>query len=575
MNKTFTQFKSKLLAAVAMVMLSALPALAQFNMITGPTANGTSSLNRGPSGAADFQRTATIYKSTEFLGIAAGNVQSVGFSINAPAATAATGTIKIYMVNTTDATYNRGAVWSSIISTPTPMTLVYNGPLTIPTTTGFFSVTLQTPFAYTGGNFYMAYEWAATTKSATSATYDANADLPTSLVTIAATTLTGTDNLTGSSAFRPVLQLGFPLVANDSQVESVFTMGKSSRITGANTNQVQAVIKNGGTAMTNMVVTMTATGANPATQTVTIPSLAVGATTTVTFPYAPTIAGTNNISVSIPADANIANNTKTATSTVTANTVSYASTAVADNSVGFAPTTGNAAFLIRLNATGTSPVTVFSVRAYIGNDNNAVGKTVYGVVVDSLGNLIGRSADKVLAGGDLDSYVDFPITTTPTSGVAPTVTNTAYYVGLAQPTYTGTQYFPMGFQNELPQRRKAYYTWGLAATTPTKPTESLSGRRYLIEAVLRGTSLGMKEEMNAKLVSVYPNPSNGEFKVSATNMKGANLKLEIRDLQGKLIYSANAAKDGASINLNNVASGVYMLQVSTDSELAIKRLVIE
>src|SRR5688572_4930153 len=177
MNKTFTQFKNRLFAAVALAVFAAMPAFAQFNFFTGPTANGTSGLNRGPSGAADFQRTATIYRATEFPGITAGSVQSIGFSINAAAASAASGTIKIYMANTADATYLRGSTWANIISTPTPMTLVYNGPLTIPTATGFFNVTLQTPFAYTGGNFYLAYEWNATTKSPASAVYDANADL--------------------------------------------------------------------------------------------------------------------------------------------------------------------------------------------------------------------------------------------------------------------------------------------------------------------------------------------------------------------------------------------------------------
>src|SRR5688572_2260051 len=359
--------------------------------------------------------------------------------------------------------------------------------------------------------------------------------------------------------------------ANDAGVESIYNLSKVATTGGANSDVIQARVRNFGSApVSNVVVTLAVTGANATTQTVTIPTLGVAQIVTVTFPAATmTTAGTNNITVSVPSDNVNTNNSATTTTAVTANTLAYYRTNVADNSVGFGPT-GNAAFLVRLNATGSSQVRVSTVRAYISDDADAVGKTVYGVVVDSLGNLIGRSPDYVITTGDLEGFKAFNITTTPTSGIAPVVSNTAYYVGLAQPTYTGVQYFPMGFQNELPQRRKAYYTWGLASTTPTKPAESLSGRRYMIEADVTNIT-GVKEEINNTAVSVYPNPGNGVFHISAKDMKGANLNLEVRDLQGKLVYSAKAGKEGASINLKNMAAGVYMLQVSTDSEISIKR----
>ena len=58
-------------------------------------------------------------------------------------------------------------------------------------------------------------------------------------------------------------------------------------------------------------------------------------------------------------------------------------------------------------------------------------------------------------------------------------------------------------------------------------------------------------------------------------MKGNNISLEVRDLQGKLVYSAKASKADATVNLKNVAAGVYMLTVSSESEIAVKRLIVE
>ncbi len=578
MNRKLTKLGIASFLWLALSFLTVLPAWAQLSFIAGPTANGNSALNRGPNGSVNFQRTAAIYLGSEFPGMVAGPINSVGFSILTAADTATVGNIKLYMVNTTDATFIRSTTWATLTTSPTAMTLVYDGPLTIPKATGFFNITLQTPFAYTGGNFYLAYEWSSiSAKSTASATYNANNDLASSLRTITGTSLTAVATLSGSSAFRPVLNLGFPTPANDATVQAIYSLGKLSLIQGANSDIIKAVVKNtGSTPFTNLPVTLAITGANTANQTVTIPTLAPGATQTISFAtFTPTAAGSNTLTVTIPADNNNTNNSVTATQLVTANTLSYAASSIPGNGVGFG-TTGNSSFLVKLKATGNNPVTINSVRAFLWNSNTSIGQTVYGIVVDSSGNLLGRSANFVITGGDLDGYITLPITTTPTSGIAPTVTNSDYYVGLAQPTYTGTQFFPLGFQNETPQRTGVYYTWGLAAATPTKPVANTANRRFMIEAVLSGTTMGLKTDLNPALVSVFPNPGNGILNVSAKDLKGGQtLTLEVCDLSGRVVYTGTGSKTGATVNLGKLASGVYMLKVATNSDVAIKRIVIQ
>ena len=592
MNKTFTKFKNRLLAAVAVAVFSAMPAFAQLNFVVGPSANGTSGNLRGPGTNVDFQRTAIIYLGSEFSGLSAGPINSLGFSLNAPAATATSGNIKLYMVNTTDVSYSRGATWTNIISTPTAMTLVYDGPLTIPTAAGFYNVTLTTPFAYTGGNFYLAYEWNATTKATAAAIYDANADLPASLVTIGSTTLAGTASLTGSSAFRPILRLGVPAPPNDMDVRAIFVQGKMA-LNGGGPQVIQARVKNNGAnTLTNRAITLTVSGANTFTNTVTLGTLAPGQDSLISFaPFTPTaLGGNNNAEVSVVADDILSNNSKDANIVVTAGTQGYAQYGVNPNlpptiqtalsgvfpTTAPGPTTRNANFLARFTSNGRTRIN--TVRAYVPGAAfnpvvNTTGATVYGIVFNSAGVEVARSANTVLAAGDVDKLVSFTLTTPATFE-----DNEVYYVGMALPAQSvgspAATIYGMGVQAEQNDEPRPATFFVSPAATGGAPLAYESEYRFVIEADITDVT-GVKEELNAKLVSVYPNPSNGEFKVSAKDMKGSNLNLIVRDLQGKLVYSANAAKEGASINLSNVASGIYMLQVSTDSEIAIKRLIVE
>ena len=592
MNKTFTKFKNRLLAAVAVAVFSAMPAFAQLNFVVGPSANGTSGNLRGPGTNVDFQRTAIIYLGSEFSGLSAGPINSLGFSLNAPAATATSGNIKLYMVNTTDVSYSRGATWTNIIATPTAMTLVYDGPLTIPTAAGFYNVTLTTPFAYTGGNFYLAYEWNATTKATAAAIYDANADLPASLVTIGSTTLAGTASLTGSSAFRPILRLGVPAPPNDMDVRAIFVQGKMA-LNGGGPQVIQARVKNNGAnTLTNRAITLTVSGANTFTNTVTLGTLAPGQDSLISFaPFTPTaLGGNNNAEVSVVADDILSNNSKDANIVVTAGTQGYAQYGVNPNlpptiqtalsgvfpTTAPGPTTRNANFLARFTSNGRTRIN--TVRAYVPGAAfnpvvNTTGATVYGIVFNSAGVEVARSANTVLAAGDVDKLVSFTLTTPATFE-----DNEVYYVGMALPAQSvgspAATIYGMGVQAEQNDEPRPATFFVSPAATGGVPLAYESEYRFVIEADITDVT-GVKEELNAKLVSVYPNPSNGEFKVSAKDMKGSNLNLVVRDLQGKLVYSANAAKEGASINLSNVASGIYMLQVSTDSEIAIKRLIVE
>src|SRR5688572_14792510 len=174
--------------------------------------------------------------------------------------------------------------------------------------------------------------------------------------------------------FTPVV-----IPANDMAVMALFTQGKMAKSSGT-PQRVQAIVKNNGSAaITNRAITLSISGSNSFTNTVTLGSLAPGQDSLITFaPFNPANISTNNfVEVSVPSDGDNTNNIKEANIVVTANTEGYAqypTTAGAEPVIvsalrGYFPTSGTTTatnsgmFLSRFFA--TNKVRVSTVRAYI------------------------------------------------------------------------------------------------------------------------------------------------------------------------------------------------------------------
>jgi hypothetical protein len=183
-----------------------------------------------------------------------------------------------------------------------------------------------------------------------------------------------------------------PALANDAGVAAVYTYGKLA-LNSAQPHAVQAVVTNAGSAtLTNLPVTLNVTGANTFTNTQTIASLVTGASTTVTFAAYPTtfVAGTNTVTVTVPADGNAANNTATYGQQVTADRVSYTDPSVttAGGSVGVGSAGGALVAKYTLPAatvvsdvtlsfaTSTSATTTYQVVLYDASGTNGVPGTI-------------------------------------------------------------------------------------------------------------------------------------------------------------------------------------------------------
>jgi hypothetical protein len=430
-----------------------------------PSTTGTSSNSRGPVSNSVYHRSNTIYPSTELSSIPVGTpITHIGFSISTPSTNPVNGTMKLYMRSTTDVTNTDSTTWSGVLAN---QTIHYNGPLTIPNTSGFYYITLQTPYVYDGNGIYLAWDWEIT--SATSSpeiTYNVNTSVSAGIVR-ATSSIAPPTSLGGTSSFRPVVFWGFEPEDDDLEVVEVYSLGKVPLENGS-PQVVSAIVTNRGkNAVSNADVTLTVSGANTATDVQQV-SLANGDTTTVTFAsYNLSALGTNTIDVSVSPDDNTNNDSETYTQEVTEDTWAYAEDGYFDGSVGF--NTGAGLLLNKYFTNGKTYVGGINIT--FGNDDASIGQTVYPVILDGNGNILEEGANFVISAADTSNMVSFMLDT-------PRVfINDSFYVGLAQVAAT-PGYFPVAFQNETPTRTGAFFSAGLtgsgAADVPF---------RLLVEAV--------------------------------------------------------------------------------------------
>lgn len=90
-------------------------------------------------------------------------------------------------------------------------------------------------------------------------------------------------------------------------------------------------------------------------------------------------------------------------------------------------------------------------------------------------------------------------------------------------------------------------------------------------------SIGENPELEA-FVSVYPNPSNGEFTLNMDVAGSSRLVITVLDVSGKTVHSENLGKFSGQLNktfdLTQLSAGVYTLNVSVDQGTVRRKLII-
>ncbi len=99
---------------------------------------------------------------------------------------------------------------------------------------------------------------------------------------------------------------------------------------------------------------------------------------------------------------------------------------------------------------------------------------------------------------------------------------------------------------------------------------------YTINIVAFGGGGLSVENEATEALTIYPNPSTGEFFIDATQLGLDNFDLQVFDVQGALLHDEQfSTSDIKSIDLSNLAKGVYNIRLISGEFVLVRRIVIQ
>lgn len=539
----------------------------------------------------------------------------------------ASGTIAMYLQNTADVSYSKGSNFSSCIS---GMTSVYSGTTSIAAVTATTDVICPLPssFTYTGGGLYVAFSWTSGASS-NIALYSHGASANSYGVNKCQSSNNAALNTMTTTAYRPTFVFGLDNTAtNEASVEGILAPARVA--TGVEPVQtVKALVKNMSVnPLSNVQVSLGIAGSNSFSDVQTVPSIAPGAVTTVTFSsYSPLSNGEQTVTVTIPADQNPANNQKVMTQSLTCYQAGMGPAAS-----GYGLPVGYLGILAgRFNFNRTS--TMKTVRLAISS--TGINDVVHGVLLDNNGVVLARTNTITVTNPMLYTFQSFSFAITQTLQA-----NTDYYIGMAlpisnlstmgcirvtdgipgvtfgvlplaggtfsvgRPAYYGIEPVLNGSITVSPTNSivclnesftltpsgASTYSWldsqgnGIAnGNLETSLTNSAAftiigttqtgcnaqGTTYLQVAACTGIS----EESGFAGLQLFPNPANGG-RVTLSGLLPES-QLTIYNSLGEQVFSATATTETQTLDLSGLPAGCYFLKAgAVNGEKALVKFVI-
>lgn len=89
--------------------------------------------------------------------------------------------------------------------------------------------------------------------------------------------------------------------------------------------------------------------------------------------------------------------------------------------------------------------------------------------------------------------------------------------------------------------------------------------------------VGLEENNFSESIRVFPNPNNGKFFIETTHIKDIK-EIKLIDLSGQLVKTISGSISGEgmmSIDLQDAKSGIYFLEIISETGVAVERIVIK
>ena len=359
------------------------------------------------------------------------------------------------------------------------------------------------------------------------------------------------------------------LPANDARVTVLYTLGKVSSAFGSPVT-AQAVITNTGSApLTNLPVTLTVSGATTYTNTQTVATLASGASATVTFTYPVSgTSGTNTLTVTVPADAVASNNSMTFTQTISASSLSYVSGTTFEGGAGV--TSAGNVVAVGYRTAGPAAVTAVTPSfAGAGTAGSTYQVLVYSAAANSQpGTVLYTSPARPRPVGAAGTVVTDAVT------IPNIAVNGAFYVGIKT---VGADNIAIAYQLEEPLRPGTFF-FTTNGTSWTDINVSTLNSRLAVDVTL-GLVTATRNEALAATVSLYPNPAHQRFALTVPAGSLRTASATLLNALGQVVQtrrlSLSPASGSADFDVSSLAPGVYSLQLSTGTDLVVKRVVVE
>lgn len=89
----------------------------------------------------------------------------------------------------------------------------------------------------------------------------------------------------------------------------------------------------------------------------------------------------------------------------------------------------------------------------------------------------------------------------------------------------------------------------------------------------------LNNSLRVKQLEFYPNPSNGQFTLAFQSREQGPLRIQVRDLQGRLVYEQRRNEFSGAyeeiIDISGESAGIYFLTVTINGKSTTKKIVME
>jgi len=70
------------------------------------------------------------------------------------------------------------------------------------------------------------------------------------------------------------------------------------------------------------------------------------------------------------------------------------------------------------------------------------------------------------------------------------------------------------------------------------------------------------DDVKSTVTKLYPNPNSGSFEITLGTELVADANIQVIDIYGKVVYTTNVKTTTFAIDIPNLSTGVYFVQIS-------------